>query len=292
MQSKISFITIPSGKFIMGSTQKEVNIQIKNNPNSDKRLFERQLPQHKIFLPEFKISKYPITNEQFKEFIDNTNYKTTAEKKGWGYHFDKELKQIKNACWKNPTGNNSDISDINSDILDHPVVQVSWFDALEFCKWLSKELNKNITLPTEAQWEKSARGPKGNIWPWGNVWKNQFCNAENTLGTTTEVGKYSPQGDSFYGVSDMAGNVLEWTTTTIGTIDPWPAKFNYPYNPNDGREDLKIHSRRVGRGGTFQRNKDFCRCAFRFADMPEDRYSSMGFRVVENYTAQQLNLQL
>jgi|GEM_PF-6625132 len=79
----------------------------------------------------------------------------------------------------------------------------------------------------------------------------------------------------------MAGNVLEWTTTTIGTKDVWPSKFKYPYDPNDGRENLKLNTRRVARGGTYQRDKDMCRCAFRFADMPEERYSSMGFRIVE-----------
>ncbi len=242
-------------------------------------LFERQFPQHKLHLREYSISKFPVTNKQFKEFVDSTNYQTTAEVEGWGYHFDNEMKKIEGAYWKQPYRDESSIKGK----LDHPVVMVSWYDALEFCRWLSGKSGKNYKLPTEAEWEKVARGLNGNIWPWGNTWNEKYCNCDNKVGSTTKVGKYSPSGDSFYGCCDMAGNVLEWTSTTIGTVEAWPAKFKYPYNPKDGREDLNRKTRRVGRGGTYQRNADFCRCAFRFADIPSDRYSSMGFRVVCMY---------
>lgn len=275
----------------MGSTQKEVNEQIDANPNADKRLFERQLKRHKVLLDEFRISRYPITNKQFSEFVSSSNYTTTAEEEGFGMHFAGEMKKVKGADWKHPHGPESSIGNK----MNHPVVMVSWFDALKFCKWLSKETRKHWSLPTEAQWEKTARGPEGNLWPWGNTWDETRCNCNNLIGDTTPVGMISPKGDSFYGCSDMAGNVLEWTTTTIGIKDPWPVTtqvqtpsfepkfkyYRYPYKPNDGRENLKSNARRVARGGTFQRGKDMCRCAFRFADMPGERYSSMGFRVVE-----------
>jgi len=273
---KIKLIQIPKGEFIIGSTPSEVDEQIVNNPQSDKRLFERQLPQHELFLETYQISKYPITNIQFENFINDTGYKTTAQVEGWGYHFDKEMKQINGACWNHPHGPKSNINNKKN----HPVVMVSWFDTQEFCRWLSKETSKEYRLPTEAEWEKAARGSKGNIWPWGNNWDQEKCNSNNQVGTTTEVEAYATGGDSFYGCCDMVGNVLEWTSTTIGKVEPWPAKFTYPYNPSDGREDLNSNTRRVGRGGTYQRNADFCRCAFRFADMPKDRYSSMGFRIV------------
>lgn len=261
----------------MGSAEDEVSEQIDNNPDTDKRLFKRQLTKHEVNLSKFQISKYPITNNQFSKFVNSLKYTTTAEAEGWGFHFeDGEMKEIKGASWKNPHGRRSNI--INKD--NHPVVMVSWFDAIEFCRWLSEETGKNFTLPTEAQWEKSARGTKGNTWPWGNKWDESKCNCENKIGTTTPVGKYSPKGNSPYGCADMAGNILEWTSTTIGTRDPWPTKYQYPYNPYDGREDLEVNTRRVARGGTYQRGADMCRSAFRFADMPGDRYSSMGFRVV------------
>jgi sulfatase modifying factor 1 len=272
----MELLKIPSGKCLIGSTKKEVKDQIANNPDVNKRLFERQFPQHEIFLAEYKISKYPVVNEQFSKFVHATNYKTTAEKENFGLHFDGEMKEVKGANWKHPHGPESNINEKSN----HPVVMVSWYDCIEFCKWLSKETKKKYFLPTEVEWEKAARGPNGNTWPWGNKWDENKCNCNNIINDTTPVGKYSPLGDSFYGCADMAGNILEWTSTTIGTRDPWPAKYKYPYDPDDGREDLKVNNRRIARGGTFQRDKDFCRCAFRFADEPENRYSSMGFRVV------------
>lgn len=274
---KIDLIKIPAGKFAMGSTQEEVNKQIRDNPQMDKRMFERQLPQHILNLAEYQISKYPITNLQFAKFTDETKYKTLAEKENWGNFFDgSKMIKKKGVNWKHPFGSKSSIKNK----MNHPVVLLSWFDCLEFCKWLSQETGNSFRLPKEAEWEKAARGPKGNLWPWGNKWNSDNCNCENKIKDTTQVGSYSPQGDSFYSCSDMAGNVLEWCSTTIGTTEPWPSKYNYPYNPNDGREDLTIKFRRVARGGTYQRGKDMCRCAFRFADMPNERYSSMGFRVV------------
>lgn len=273
----MQLVTIPAGKFKMGSTKKEVEKQISNSPNVDKRLFERQLEQHEVYLAEYKISKYHITNKQFAKFVEDKNYITTAQNKGWGFHFeDGKMKKVEGAFWEKQHGIKDDIKNKSS----HPVVMVSWYDALEYCKWLSKIEGKNYSLPSEAQWEKAARGTNGLLWPWGNEWDSDLCNCENKLRNTTEVGKYSPSGDSPFGCCDMAGNVLEWTTTTIGTRKPWPSKFVYPYNDSDRRENLTGDNRRVARGGTYQRGADMCRCAFRFADEPENRYSSLGFRVV------------
>lgn len=269
-------VFVPEGGFIMGSSRQEVNEQIKNNSGVDKRLFERQLPKHKVCLADYRIGRYPVTNRQFSGFVKEAGYKTAAEREGWGLHFDEEMKKVEGASWQHSHGPDSNTGGKEK----HPVVVVSWFDCQEFCQWLSKTTKKVWRLPTEAEWEKAARGANGNLWPWGNEWDEKKCNYANRTGDTTPVGKYSPQGDSPYGCSDLAGNILEWTSTTIGVKDPWPSRFEYPYRPKNGREDLSLDARRVGRGGNFQRNKDFCRCAFRFADMPSDRYSSMGFRVV------------
>lgn len=117
-------------------------------------------------------------------------------------------------------------------------------------------------LPTEAEWEKAARGTDGRIFPWGNKWDPEICNTGFRFKGTTPVGKFSPRSDSPYGCSDMSGNVFEWTSTTIGNFEPWPAKYSYPYNPNDGRENQKVKTRRVGRGGSYSRGEIYCRTAF------------------------------
>jgi formylglycine-generating enzyme required for sulfatase activity len=272
----INIILINAGNFTMGSTKKEVE-QVKNKfPDFEPKLLEREIPQSEIFLDTFNISKYPITNLDFGEFIQNTKYITTAEKEGTGFVFDPKFRVVEGVNWKNPFGPDSDL--INKE--KHPVTQVSWFDALEFCKWLSEKSGKKYRLPTEAEWEKAARGTEGRLFPWGNKWKSSFCNSENRFKGTTPVDYFEENNISPYGVVDMCGNVFEWTSTTIGSTEPWPEKYSYPYNPHDGRENSKLEARRVGRGGSYSREWVYCRNTFRFADMPKDRYSAQGFRVV------------
>jgi formylglycine-generating enzyme required for sulfatase activity len=269
-------ITIPAGEFIMGSTDIDVDGLSRRFPEVERNLLLREIPQHSVFLPEYKIGKYLVTNREFSEFVRETGYITTAEKKESGFVFLPKFNEVTGANWLCPFGPGTTIVGKEQ----HPVVQVSWRDALEYCHWLSKKTGKEYRLPTEAEWEKAARGTDGRIFPWGNGWHPDRCNCEFRVKGTTPVGKYSPEGDSPYGCADMAGNVFEWTSTTIGTTEPWPAKFNYPYTTTDGREDLTADTRRVDRGGSYSRGEVYCRCAFRFADPPEDRYSAQGFRVV------------
>ena len=260
----------------MGSTREQIRDLLKRFPETDKRLLERELPQHKVFLKEYYIGKTPVTNREFLIFLKETNYITTAEKEGSGIVFTPGFNEIKGADWKHPQGPDSNIKDKD----DHSVVQVSWYDAIEYCRWLSEETGKKYRLPTEAEWEKAARGTEARIFPWGNNWDPKICNTEYRIKDTTSVGRFSPDSDSFYGCADMCGNVFEWTSTTIGSVEPWPSKYKYPYNPKDGREDMAVNARRVGRGGSYSRGEVFCRAAFRFADPPNDRYSAQGFRIV------------
>lgn len=273
---KIQMIEIPSGEFLMGSTKKEIKYYLKKFPDIDKRLLERELPQHKVFLGKYKIGKYPVTNDEFGEFISSTGYITLAEKEGFGNVFNPTFSSVKGADWRHPLGPNSDILSKQK----HPVVQVSWYDTVEFCRWLSNETGKKYYLPSEAQWEKAARGNNARIYPWGNKWNPKICNVNFRYKGTTPVGKFSPESDSPFGCADMSGSVFEWTSTTIGSVDPWPSKFNYPYRSDDGREDQKVKTRRVGRGGSYSRSEVYCRTSFRFADPPSDRYSAQGFRIV------------
>jgi len=119
---------------------------------------------------------------------------------------------------------------------------VTWTNALAFCRWLSDKVQSNkvqlsVDLPSEAEWEKAARGTDGRLYPWGDELPDiNRCNFGMALNDTTRVGSYSPQGDSPYGCADMSGNLWEWTRSIL---------VRYPYDLKDGREDMKTEGLRV-----------------------------------------------
>ena len=169
----------------------------------------------------------------------------------------------------------------------HPVVNVSWYEAQKYIEWLNKKYQSELPkgyrfcLPSEAEWEKAARGLDGNEYPWGDTFDKSKCNtSEGKKGDTTPVGDYSPQGDSPYGCEDMAGNVWEWTRSLWGK-DASKPQFKYPYRFDDKREDESADQSifRVLRGGSFLFNESNARCAFRLRDDPHFVNFYFGFRV-------------
>ena len=203
---------------------------------------------HKLSLPEYQIARVPVTNAQYALYVQDIKVQPPEHWRGG---------QV-------PPGREN-----------HPVVSINWNDALAYCGWLSEKTGKNVTLPSEAEWEKAARGDKDKrAYPWGDNWRELHCNSnELGLGETTPVGLFL-NGASPYGCLDMSGNVWEWTRTI------WDDKFKYPYKIDDGRENLEARSNRVLRGGAFNNRSDFARCAFRFGYLPSDRYAYVGFRVL------------
>ncbi|HSG41815.1 MAG TPA: SUMF1/EgtB/PvdO family nonheme iron enzyme [Anaerolineales bacterium] len=255
----LDFVRIPAGAFVMGS--KEDN----ELSHDDER------PQHTLNIEyDYWMGMFILTNRQFAEFVKDSKHETTAEKEG-GWH-PEELKFVKGVDWKHPT----DQKDKWEEKEDHPVVQVSWDDAMKYCKWFNETFKSDLgdlllRLPTEAEWEKAARGAYGNDWPWGNEFDPKKCNSrEGKRGGTTSVGLYSTAGDSPYGCADMVGNVWEWTHTLFE---------KYPYDAKDGREDASSPDSRVLRGGSFYANRSLARCAYRYANSPGFRNDYVGFRV-------------
>jgi len=154
---------------------------------------------------------------------------------------------------------------------NQPVVGVSWYEALAYCRWLSKRNGLRVSLPSEQEWEKAARGTDGRLYPWGNETPTaELCNFANKVGRPTPVGQYSSQGDSPYGCADMAGNVYEWCTTK------WPDSYDN-YRNDNGLDGTDV---RVIRGGAFFNTVRGVRCAFRHYIYPQLRNDYVGFRVI------------
>jgi formylglycine-generating enzyme required for sulfatase activity len=205
---------------------------------------------HKLHLENYQISRVPITNAQYALFVKAARPPRIPDH------------------WEGPYAPKGRES--------HPVVGVSWDEALAYCEWLGKVTGKLITLPSEAEWEKAARGDKDQrTYPWGETFEATRCNTrELGLGDTTPVGIFL-EGASPYGLLDLSGNVWEWTRTI------WDEKkFIYPYKPNDGRENLKGDVRRVLRGGAFYGRSVSARCSFRLNFTPDFRYDGGGCRLV------------
>ena len=177
----IEFVKVPAGSFLFGVLKYNSTIA-----DSRSQYDENELPEAELTIShDFYMARHPITNGQYLEYCRANNLGSRYQ------HL--------------------------TDKLEHPIINVSWNDALEYIKWLNS-LYKNLPgnfvlrLPNEIEWEKAARGTDGRMYPWGNQNPDEkLCNFDRNIGGTTAIGTYSPQGDSPYGCTDMSGNVWEWT---------------------------------------------------------------------------------
>jgi len=247
----LGFIHIPASRFTIGS-----------DPKEDKDALDREQPQHEVDLGEYYIARYPVTVAQFKAFVDSSKHKP----------------QDPDSLRGQP---------------NHPVVIVTWYDALAYCDWLTAQLSKlpnlpaelkrgwRVSLPSEAEWERAARGTDGRIYPWGNEFDPNKTNVDVTgIGGTSAVGCF-PSGASPAGLLDASGNVWEWTRSLWGKDFDKP-EFTYPYSQRlQERENLQADRNiyRILRGGSWYYVSRYARCAFRFRLDPVDRNDNIGFRV-------------
>ncbi len=241
----LGFVEIPEGAFLMGEGK----------------------DQHKLTLPMYYMARYPVTVAQFRTFVETSGYEPDTQRSLHG-------------------------------VDTHPVVYVTWYDALAYCEWLTETLRRwektpeplatllrekgwQVTLPSEAEWEKAARGSDGRRYPWGEKDGPNRANYDDTgIGTTSAVGCF-PGGESPYGIEELSGNVWEWTRSLWGE-DPFDPEFKYPYDLADGRENLEAGNavRRVVRGGAFDFSAWLVRCADRYYWLPGGRSRPFGCRVL------------
>lgn len=239
------FVYVPTGSFQMGS----------NNYDDDEK------PIHIINADAFWLMKTPVTNAQYRPFVEDNGYANQAfwTVAGWQWRTGDKITQPR--YWANTKWN----------VPSQPVVGVSWYEVTAYATWLAQVTGETTRLPTEIEWEKGARGTDGRKYPWGNDDPNiSHCNFASNGGGPTPVGHY-PAGASPYGALDMAGNVWEWTTTK------WMSSYENYLNMVSNDKEGEVS--RVLRGGCWDDDSSDMRSTNRSWNLPSDRDIFVGFRL-------------
>ncbi len=235
-------VSVPEGEFTRGSDKVDEHQQ-GNELGTLKPWYLDEHPKHQHHLPLFYIDRYEVTNAEYKIFIDATRSRPPV------YFFGRGI----------PPGRES-----------YPVTDINWYEAERFCQWKGKH------LPSEAEWEKAARGTDGQEFPWGNDYDKSKLNAgDSGIGDIAPVGSFKT-GMSPYGAMDMSGNVWEWTRD-----------WYQPYPNSTYKTDLFGEKQKVFRGGGWGGVGHyslplFYRAAYRSSLAPDDAYADLGFRCVKS----------
>ena len=236
--------TIPAGEFWMGAQKKK-----RDKPDYDSEAYENEAPVHRVYLDAFQIARYPVTVEQYRQFVEHEGYQEERWWEAGGF------------------GEFTEPDDWDSHVQypSRPVVGVSWYEAAAYCKWAK------FRLPTEAEWERAARGPEGRRYPWGYeaAELSRLNYGESKIGHPTPVGIY-PLGTTPEGICDLAGNVWEWCADWFGEYPDELVR-----NPSGPPKALA----RVIRGSSWDGDSRYCRASFRLGYGPVFRYGTLGFRV-------------
>lgn len=263
-----SFVFIPGGEFMAGSDRTErdfaysISAQaIGKTPEGIKQAeqnlrqagwFNRESDRQTTSISSYCISRNLVTNQEYQKFIQATNHPipsiTPAEYQNQGFLVHPYSK-VEEFLWQNGT--------YSQNTAQHPVVLISYGDALAYANWKGKQTKANYRLPTASEWEKAARGESGDYFPWGNNWLNEGTNFGGSgLDYTSEIARF-PLSQSSYGVEDMAGNVFEYTSTLKSS-----------------------GNRSVMKGCSWDDLPGFCRAAYEHTRPIDSRHILFGFRLV------------
>lgn len=276
-------VQLPGGSFLMGTDYEGAFLD------------DGEGPVREVTLDPFWIDRVPVTNALFSKFVEETDYRTEAERFGWSFVFRSHIPQkrfqelvedtvvaapwwckVRGATWRSPEGPGSDVSSR----LSHPVIHVSWNDAVSFCEWSGQR------LPTEAEWEYAARGGLvQKLYPWGdqlrpqgkhlcNIWQGEFPRedtGEDGFRGPCPVDAFPPNG---FGLYSMTGNSWEWCADWFSPSFHKSATSANPTGPPEG-------DARVMKGGSFLCHKSYCnryRVAARSSNTPDSSTANIGFR--------------
>jgi formylglycine-generating enzyme len=283
------FVPIPAGEFMMGGTETaDELVKAFSAYHRKPDFFKDEYPRHRVCITKpFYFGKYEVTVGQFRRFVEDTGYKTEAQRDstgGWGYNPTSCKCEGRDPKynWRNPGFKQTD---------DHPVLDVTWNDAVAFCRWLSRREGKSYRLPTEAEWEYAARAGAATRYANGDDPDAlvRVGNVEDSKGRTTfphvqeldippgshprftmPVGRFPPNR---FGLCDMHGNVWEWCSD-------WYGEDYYARSPVDDPQGPETGGRRVRRGGGWNSFPLWARASFRNWNTPASRCVNLGFRVV------------
>ncbi|MFH0797668.1 MAG: formylglycine-generating enzyme family protein [Candidatus Omnitrophota bacterium] len=290
-KDNVEMVWIPPGEFLMGSTVEESRRFCRKFSLDEQAFLKKtsdEIPRHKVQINGFWMYECEVTNEQFEKFVQETGYKTEAEKAGWGWCWnidEQKAEKVDGADWRHPRGSGT------AAVKDHPVVQVSWNDAVTYCTWAC------VRLPTEAEWEYAARGGNTGLagtartyfW-WGDDaprettgnWLNEtglkdhgqkrfhFQGYDDGYEFTSPAGSFKANG---YGLYDTAGNAWEW-------CNDWYSEKYYAESPMSNPQGPESGFFRVLRGGSWDDGAGFCRSVYRDWCEPAVWGGGLGFRCV------------
>jgi len=204
---------------------------------------ENEMPRHRVRLDGFAIGKFPVINREYKIFVDETHVQAPP-------------------FWSDPMFSDP----------EQPVVGVTWHDAAAYCQWLRERTGQGFRLPTEAEWERAARGGReGALYPWGDEppWERPYLGYHSKTGGPARVGANPPND---FGLYDMSEGVHEWCS------DYYDAGY-YRYSPEKNPQGPAFGKRRASRGGSWRHRIKFSRCAARSSLPPTFKYADYGFRL-------------
>ena len=281
----MGLVGIPAGEFLMGTPEEQIREDAKRLHPRVAQHVKSEMPQHKVRITrDFFIGKCEVTVGEFAAFVKATRYVTDAERASGATVLlpGGKMSRKTDASWRKPYCKQDD---------RHPVVVVTWDDAKEYCRWLNRTDTAKpdgwaYRLPTEAEIAYAARGPDGRTYPWGDEWDGTKCNfadksaklpsadkaVDDGYPESSPVGAFSPQGDSVFGVSDLAGNVWEWCE------DFFDPAF-YARSPTADPLNHRPSKSRVARCGGWSNDPYTCRTAFRGSCDYDYPRSLHGFRI-------------